>query len=132
MIERTAALASVRSSALRNSADIPMFRAIERMDGAGEVKNVLREEMADERRRLKDEHAAQQEARRLKREAEQQRRAEAARNGQARHLHHDHPCVLGLVRMHANNRIAYQCHVRIARSFSFCACQFSSHLSRAH
>ena len=54
----------------------------ERMDGAGEVKNVLREEMADERRRLKEEHAAQQEARRLKREAEQQRRAEAAANGQ--------------------------------------------------
>ena len=56
----------------------------ERMDGAGEVKNVLREEMADERRRLKEEHAAQQEARRLKREAEQQRRAEAAANGQVR------------------------------------------------
>lgn len=54
----------------------------ERNDGAGEVKSVLREDMAEERRRLKDEHAAEQDARRQKHAHELLYGLEAVHNGQ--------------------------------------------------
>lgn len=56
----------------------------ERNDGAGEVKSVLREEMAEERRRLKEEHAADKEARRLNRDSDVHLQLESASNGQVR------------------------------------------------
>lgn len=48
------------------------------------MKSVLREEMAEERRRLKEEHAADKEARRVKRESDILRKLEASRNGHVR------------------------------------------------